>query len=159
MSIRDLGVIEITVFVVVLAAFLVFFGLFIMLRHRKTRSNRQRFSKKQLAMEDAMQQKMNRDFGGEHGRTERKRHSTSEKEEYTMFAPPKRENEGRKEAGTVYAAEETLRVWDTNSKAVRTVKKVQKEAGQAAGAFYVEERKISHRRDQLKRMEEAEQRA
>ena len=46
--------------------------------------------------------------------------------------------------------EEMLRMWDTNSKSVRTVKKRRQEE-----PIFVEERRISHRRDQLKRMEEA----
>lgn len=173
MSIRDLGVIEITVFMVVLAAFLVFFGLFVMLRHQKARSRRQKFSRKQLAMEEAVQQKMSGAPEEEYGTRWGRRRGTEREEEYAMFAPPEQNRPsepGTKHRADVFDAEdetklpkekaysskeeETLRMWDSNSKAVRTVKKAKKEAGQA-GTFFVEERRISHRRDQLKRLEEA----
>ena len=53
MSIRDLGIIEITVFLVLLAAFLFFFGLFVMLRHRQRYSG-VRYARKQRLMEKAL---------------------------------------------------------------------------------------------------------
>ncbi|MDE7297456.1 MAG: hypothetical protein K2N94_01340 [Lachnospiraceae bacterium] len=48
-------------------------------------------------------------------------------------------------------AAEPIRLWDVNSQSVRTVKRAQQEP------IFVEERRISHRRDQLKRLEEASQ--
>ena len=59
MSIRDLGIIEITVFLVLLAAFLFFFGLFVMLRHRQRYSG-VRYARKQRLMEKALQHKIQR---------------------------------------------------------------------------------------------------
>ena len=45
--------------------------------------------------------------------------------------------------------QESLRIWDNSSKSMRTAKRSQQDA-----PFFVEERRISHRRDQLKRLEE-----
>ena len=64
--------------------------------------------------------------------------------------------ENRRESGAAPAAKadrraaEPIRIWDVNSQSVRTVKRAQ-------DAVFVEERRISHRRDQLKRLEEAGQ--
>lgn len=46
--------------------------------------------------------------------------------------------------------QESLRMWDSNSKSMRIAKRSQQEA-----PLFVEERRISHRRDQLKRLEES----
>lgn len=159
MSIRDLGIIEITVFLTVLAAFLVFFALFVMLRHRKAKSGRRKFSQKQLAMEEAVQQKTDGALEEEYGTRRGRRRTAEGEEEYAMFAPleqnspsepgTKRREPGTKRRAAVFDAENETRL--PKEKAYSSK---QKEAGQA-GAFFVEERRISHRRDQLKRLEEA----
>lgn len=242
MSIRDLGKIELTVFVVLIVAFVTFFGLYVMLRHRKQVSGSRKLLKKRARMEEAVRQKI-RAKSGEGMKPGAVRQEAMSREEYEMFAPqngdrvqeePQRRGRkivrvpdrtepagGRRELQEEYAEEfagkgsgfadeyaaeafsaadgkphdtaadrlagspdfreeyadgtdaaavalkkgretpehpaqkrgkreqEPLRMWDNNSKSVRTAKRSQQDP-----PFFVEERRISHRRDQLKRLEE-----
>ena len=199
MSFRDLGVIELTVFAVLVAAFLLFFILFVILRHRKQAANNRRLLRKRATMEEAVEKKVRP--------VREKAEMVMQEEEYRMFAPPddfRRNAEaaeynivrekphqdgtsqdgmdgerlqdrvrkiGRGEyithmnrggkyqeefAGEIFNGdekekrrEESLRMWDNNSKSLRQAKRSQQDP-----PFFVEERRISHRRDQLKRLEE-----
>ncbi len=58
MSIRDLGMIELTVFAALFALFVLFFGLFVMLRHQKRVAKSRKLLKKRALMEEAVRQKV-----------------------------------------------------------------------------------------------------
>ena len=199
MSFRDLGVIELTVFAVLVAAFLLFFILFVILRHRKQAANNRRLLRKRATMEEAVEKKV-RPVREKAERMGSCSEMVMQEEEYRMFAPPddfRRNAEaaeynivrekphqdgtsqdgmdgerlqdrvrkiGRGEyithmnrggnyqeefAGEIFNREEPLRMWDNNSKSLRQAKRSQQDP-----PFFVEERRISHRRDQLKRLEE-----
>lgn len=227
MSIRDLGKIELTVFIVLIVAFVVFFALYVMLRHQKQVSSSRRLLKKRARMEGAVQQKLYAESGGDINAVAARQETTT-RAEYDTFTPqnsdrvqeePQRRvrkivraqsrtesaGKSRKLLQEEYAEElsgeytekafagsggaestgfreefaegmdlavktsqkgqgtqeysagkkgkhgqEPLRMWDNNSKSVRTAKRSQQDP-----PFFVEERRISHRRDQLKRLEEA----
>lgn len=183
MSFRDLGIIELSVFVALIAAFLLFFVLFVILRHRKRAVNNRKLLRKRALMEEAVQKKVRR-AGEKPERMGLDGETAMRAEEYETFAPPRRgkvqrvvRGNAREVFGEEFAedmdmpkeaaqpvsftqeyssgkenvrGEETLRMWDNNSKSVRTAKRSQQDP-----PFFVEERRISHRRDQLKRLEEA----
>ncbi len=206
MSFRDLGVIELTVFAVLVAAFLLFFILFVILRHRKQAANNRRLLRKRATMEEAVEKKV-RPVREKAERMGSCSEMVMQEEEYRMFAPPddfrrnaeaaeynivreKPHQDGTSQAGMdgerlqdrvrkigrgeyithmnrggkyqeEFAGEifngdekekrreEPLRMWDNNSKSLRQAKRSQQDP-----PFFVEERRISHRRDQLKRLEE-----
>jgi flagellar biosynthesis/type III secretory pathway M-ring protein FliF/YscJ len=182
MSFRDLGIIELTVFAVLAAAFLLFFILFVILRRRKAANNR-KFLKRQSLMEEAVQKKVR--YATERGsRIGGGARSFMQAEEYGTYTPQERARERvqkitRIQGNTDFAGQfqeefaeenspqnlevsrefsaenpqkgqDVLRMWDNNSKSLRMAKRAQD------STFFVEERRISHRRDQLKRLEEAE---
>ncbi len=209
MSFRDLGIIELTVFAVLTAAFLLFFILYVILRHRKRAANSRKLLRKQAMMEEAVQKKVRRVGEKPERIAMASDYDTAMMpEEYGDFAPPERdkvqEMPGRAVQGAyaaefaeetdfdgqevrgVYSAQahsgnepdayqqenftdgenvyrpkdtvrerntyrqESLRMWDSNSKSMRIAKRSQQEA-----PLFIEERRISHRRDQLKRLEES----
>lgn len=161
MSFRDLGIIELTVFAVLIVAFLLFFILFIILRHRKQAANTRKLLRKRALMEEAVQTKVRR--AGEKGDRVRAQRIAVESapgafgEEFAKEADVYDETvsaahtgQGHFTGGENSGRKEPLRMWDSNSKSVRTAKRSQQDL-----PFFVEERRISHRRDQLKRLEEA----
>lgn len=176
MSFRDLGVIELTVFAVLVAAFLLFFILFVILRHRKQAANNRRLLRKRATMEEAVEKKV-RPVREKAERMGSGSEMVMQEEEYRMFAPPgdfrrnaeaaeynivreKPHQDGTSQDGMdgerlqdrvrkIGRGEEPLRMWDNNSKSLRQAKRSQQDP-----PFFVEERRISHRRDQLKRLEE-----
>lgn len=182
MSFRDLGIIELTVLAVLAAAFFLFFILFVILRRKKAANNR-KFLKRQALMEEAVQKKVR--YAGERGnRIGGETRSFMQTEEYGTYTPQERIRERVQkithiQENTDFAGEfqeefaeenpaqnlefsrefqkedfpkkqDTLQMWDNNSKSLRTAKRAQD------STFFVEERRISHRRDQLKRLEKAE---
>ena len=87
MSFRDLGVIELTVFAVLVAAFLLFFILFVILRHRKQAANNRRLLRKRATMEEAVEKKV-RPVREKAERMGSGSEMVMQEEEYRMFAPP-----------------------------------------------------------------------
>ena len=87
MSFRDLGVIELTVFAVLVAAFLLFFILFVILRHRKQAANNRRLLRKRATMEEAVEKKV-RPVREKAERMGSCSEMVMQEEEYRMFAPP-----------------------------------------------------------------------
>ena len=71
MSIRDLGIIEIAIFLVLLVAFLIFFIFFIIMRHKQRKYGKEDLSRRQNEMEMALERKLARTESEQKQRTER----------------------------------------------------------------------------------------
>ena len=179
MSFRDLGVIELTVFAVLVAAFLLFFILFVILRHRKQAANNRRLLRKRATMEEEyrmlappgdfrrnaeaaeyniVREKPHQDGTSQDGMDgERLQDRVRKIGRGEYITHMNRGGKYQEEfAGEIFNGdekekrrEESLRMWDNNSKSLRQAKRSQQDP-----PFFVEERRISHRRDQLKRLEE-----
>lgn len=193
MGFGNFSVIELAVMFTILGAFLVFFGLFLMLRRKQSRRNRRRFARKQLVMEEALKDRIknkrtSRNFGPaeeiklkeperadaveradrvQGSRRAESRTKTAEKnirsEKNLMTERAKRIEEGRAPEFSGEALSggkqsgEKQENWNDGSALSRKIQKKpekkQKE-NEAAGQIFQENRRISHRRDQLKRLEE-----
>lgn len=129
MGFGDFSLIEFAVMFTIFGAFLVFLGLYVMLRKRQGHRNRRKFAKKQLMMEEALNDKINDKKRQQESGTVRTDHGR----EYGI------PNTGLGPAGRRPAFER------------RSLRE-----GKRAAAAFREERRISHRRDQLKRLEEGE---
>lgn len=154
---RELGkfsFFEVAFIFTIFGAFLVFLGLYIMLRNHKANSRKRRFVKKQLTMEQALSDRLK----------QRKYERSLGRAEYLEEMEGKQKGIGSDEKYTEEARGGMKEIGKESDAFFEEIKRAQTEGKRwepsrryknaAREEMFQENRRISHRREQLKRLEE-----